>query len=306
MDQQVMRSVRAAPACKRAARRLSKLCAVFTRDDRGSVAITMGITLSVLMGMVALGTEITFVQFKQRQMQSIADAASLSVALALTKGYPKNFKLEGQAVAASSGFVDGVDGTTVTINNPPLTGPQAKNDKAVEVIIQQPQSLKLVGLFTDAKFEVGARAVALQGTSADGDFCILATDGNSAESTSINNGARLTIEDCGLAVNANGTPALTVVGGARVTAKSVSVGGTVAVNNGGKIDAPDGVLENQPAIADPYAGVNVTVPAGCTYNNTSLGWSDNGKTLTPGTYCNGLVIGNGITVTMASGIYYIK
>ena len=158
MDQQVMRSVRVAPACKRAARWLSKLCAVFTRDDRGSVAITMGITLSVLMGMVALGTEITFVQFKQRQMQSIADAASLSVALALTKGYPKNFKLEGQAVAASSGFVDGVDGTTVTINNPPLTGPQAKNDKAVEIIIQQPQSLKLVSLFTDAKFDVGARA----------------------------------------------------------------------------------------------------------------------------------------------------
>ncbi|HKJ61925.1 MAG TPA: pilus assembly protein TadG-related protein, partial [Hyphomicrobiales bacterium] len=249
-----MRSVRVAPACKRAARWLSKLCAVFTRDDRGSVAITMGITLSVLMGMVALGTEITFVQFKQRQMQSVADAAALSVALALTKGYPKNFKLEGQAVAASSGFVDGVDGTTVTINNPPLTGPQAKNDKAVEIIIQQPQSLKLVSLFTDAKFDVGARAVSVQGTSADGDFCILATDSNSAESTSINNGARLTIDDCGLAVNAIGSPALTVVGGARVTAKSVSVSGTVAVNNGGKIDTTDGVLENQPATADPYAG----------------------------------------------------
>ncbi|HKJ62582.1 MAG TPA: hypothetical protein VKA94_11435, partial [Hyphomicrobiales bacterium] len=47
-------------------------------------------------------------------------------------------------------------------------------------------------------------------------------------------------------------------------------------------------------------------PAGCMYNNKVFDWSNNGAILQPGTYCNGLVIGNGITVTMAPGVYYIK
>jgi hypothetical protein len=306
MDQLSMMSVRAAFARKRAGRRLSKLCASFVREDRGSVAITMGISLAVLMGMAALGTEVSFIQYKQRQMQAVADAAALSAAMADSKGFPADFKLEGQAVAASSGFVNGADSTVVTINRPPTLGAHAGNDEAIEVIIEQPQTLKLAGLFTSAKFNVNARAVVMQGKSGGGDFCILATASSAKNAVTVNNGARVTIDDCGLAVNSTGKPALAVSGGGRVDAKSVSVGGTVSVKNGGKIEAEDGVLENQPPIADPYADVNVSAPAGCNYNNLSLNWSHNGMTMMPGTYCNGLTIGNGIKVTMAPGVYYIK
>jgi hypothetical protein len=302
-----MRSVFAAPVCKRAGRRLSKLCASFVREDRGSVAITMGISLAVLMGMAALGTEVSFIQYKQRQMQAVADAAALSAAVAYTKGVPADFKLEGKAVAASSGFVTGAANTVVTINRPPASGAHAGNNEAIEVIIEQPQTLKLAGLFTSAKFNVGARAVAMQGESGGSEYCILATASSAKNAITVNNGARVTIDDCGLAVNSTGNPALAVSGGARVDAKSVSVGGTVSVNNGGKIDADEGVLENQPPITDPYADVDVSAPAGCNYNNLSLNWSHSGMTMMPGTYCGGLSIGNGAKgVSMAPGIYYIK
>jgi hypothetical protein len=87
----------------------------------------------------------------------------------------------------------------------------------------------------------------------------------------------------------------------------VTVGGTVTVNNGGKINSAEGVLVNQPPTTDPYAAVNITAPAGCNYTNRSLNSSHNGITITPGTYCNGLTIGNGAkNVKMAPGIYYIK
>ena len=43
------------------------------RARRGSVAIQLALMTTVLLGMVALGTEITFVLFKHRQMQSAAD-----------------------------------------------------------------------------------------------------------------------------------------------------------------------------------------------------------------------------------------
>jgi uncharacterized membrane protein len=160
-----MRFVFAALACKHAGRRLSKLCASFVREDRGSVAITMGIALAALMGMAALGTEVSFIQYKQRQMQGVADGAVLSAAIAYTKGVPSDFKLEGQAVAASGGFVNGAGNVVVTVNRPPASGAHTGNNEAIEVIILQPQTLKLAGLFTSAAFNVNARAVALQGTA---------------------------------------------------------------------------------------------------------------------------------------------
>jgi Flp pilus assembly protein TadG len=305
MDQLSMRSVRAALACKYAGRRLSKLCVSFLREDRGSVAITMGIALAALMGMAALGTEVSFIQYKQRQMQAVADAAALSAALAYTKGVPADFKLEAKAIAASGGFVTGAANTVVTINRPPATGAHSANNDAIEVIIEQPQTLKLAGLFTSAQFNVGARAVVFKGESGGG-FCLLSTSLTAKNTVTVNNGAHLNIDECGLAVNSTGKPALTVSGGGRITAKSVSVRGTVTMNNGGVINSAEGVLINQPAVADPYAGVNVTVPAGCNHNNLVLNWGHNNTTMMPGTYCNGLGIGNGIKVTMATGIYYIK
>ncbi len=274
---------------------------------RGSVAVTVGVSISVLIGMVGLGTEITFVMFKQRQMQSAADTAALGAATALSKGYPVNYALEGKAIAATGGFVDGAGGVTVTVNKPPASGSNTANADAVEVIVSQPQTLQLVSLFTEAAFNVGARAVAVKGGSA-GDFCVLTTDTGNATGITINNGARVTLEDCGVAANGTGSSALAVSGGARLVTNSVSVGGGVTVNNGGQINNDADIQENQPTVADPYAAVNPPAPpAGCNWNNRNIGWAPvTPQQLTPGTYCNGLSVGGGTTVNFNPGVYYIK
>lgn len=306
MGQRVMSPVRVIPACKRAARRLNKLCRDFVRDTRGSVAMAMGVALSVLMGMVALGTEISFIEFKQRQMQATADAAALSAAMAKNKGYPLDFELEAKAIAASSGFISGVDQTVITVNSPPLSGSQTQNSDAVEVIIQQPQTLRLVSLFTSASFDTEARAVAIKGQANMGDFCLLALDPAGTYAVDISNGAQLTLNNCGIAINSTASPALSVVGGARIDAKSVSASGMISVSNGGAINATDGVFENQPPIPDPYANVNINVPSGCMYNNIYYNWSNDGAVISPGTYCEGLHLLDVIHVTMSPGIYYVK
>ena len=76
----------------------------------------------VILGMIALGVQITFVLYKQRQMQSAADSAALGGTTALMRGYPANFRGRSLAVAASVGFVNGIDGVTVTVNQPPSLG----------------------------------------------------------------------------------------------------------------------------------------------------------------------------------------
>ena len=276
----------------------------FFAGQRGTVAILIGLSMSVLIGAIALGTDITYVMYRHRQMQSVADSAALAAAVALSKGYPADYALEARAIAATGGFVNGADGVTVTVNKPPASGNYAQNTSAIEVIVVKPEALKLVSVFSSAAFDVTARAVAVKGTT--GDYCVLTTDTSSATGMSLSNGVTVNLDHCGAAVNATGSSALSVVGGATLNTLSASVSGQTTVSNGGRINATNGVLENQAAIADPYASVPVPALSGCAYTNRSLNYSASVQQLTPGTYCNGLSISNGARVSMAPGIYYIK
>ena len=116
----------------------------FRNSRRGSVAITIGLTLPIVIGTAALGSEITYLLYKHRQMQVVADAAALGGATALQRGYPAA-GVEARGISGFLGFVDGsASGVTVTVNNPPLSGSQINNRAAVEVIVGQPQTLVMV------------------------------------------------------------------------------------------------------------------------------------------------------------------
>ncbi len=275
---------------------------IFSR--RGGASILIGVALPILIGAIGLGTEVVFVMYMHRQMQSAADAGALSAATALTKGYPSNFALEADAIAGSLGFVNGTANVTVTVNHPPLSGSYTSNANAVEVIIAQPQVLTIVKYFTATAFNVSARAVALQGAS--GSFCVLETDSRSVTGVSVSNGATVNFNKCSLGVNATGSSALSVTGGATLQAQSISVSGQAQVNNGGSVNTTSGLNVNQAVTADPYANVAMPTNSGCTYNSLSIGWESDVRHLSPGTYCNGLSIGDGATVSLAPGVYIIK
>ncbi|MGA7974724.1 MAG: Tad domain-containing protein [Pseudolabrys sp.] len=257
----------------------------------------------IILGMVGLGVEITFVLYKQRQMQSAADSAAFGGATALMRGYPADFRIESRAVAAAVGFVNGVDGVAVTVNRPPTLGPQAGNNDAVEVIVSQPQRLGLVSLFREGLFQVGARAVATLGGT--GTSCILQSLPNWMTGISLSNGVRVELDECGMDANATGPSSLSVTGGARLTTQYVSVSGEVSAHNGARIDATDGIKTNQPGVADPYASVAQPSYSGCDHNKMTIGWSAHEQTIFPGVYCKGLAIGNSARVTMSPGVYII-
>jgi len=272
---------------------------------RGSVAIHIGILMTVLIGMAGLGTEIPFVIYKHRQLQNAADAAALGGAVAILRGYPASPATEAQAVAAALGFQSGTGGVTVTANVPPKSGSYTSTADAIEVIVSQPQTLKLGGLFFSSPLNLSARAVAVP-ASGGGNFCLLATDTGSATGATFSNGTAVVLTGCGLAVNATGSAALSVTGAAILTASSVSVSGQADISHGGIVTATNGVKVSQPAIPDPYAAVPMSASSGCDYTNFTLGWASGTQQMQPGRYCNGVSIGNGAIVSMATGIYYIK
>jgi hypothetical protein len=267
------------------------------RSGQGSVAIFVALTLTTLIGFSALGTEIVYVMFKQRQMQATASSAALAGATALMTGHPTNLTIEADGIAATEGFTNGTAGVSVTVNHPPLSGTYVGSAAAVEVIVSQPQTLPLSSMFYAGQWTIRARAVATEGNSASD--CVLQLDPSSVTGVTIGNGVQIALNQCGLATNANGSSALSVTGGAVLNANSVSVSGAVSTSNGGTINATNGVKTSQPAVGNPYSGTQVPSDAGCTtYSNKT-------QTLNPGVYC-GLAISNGVTVAMNPGVYVIN
>jgi hypothetical protein len=270
------------------------------RNRRGSVAVQIGLMAVALIGMAALGTEIVFLLYKHRQMQMAADAAAISATTALAKNFPADLNVEARAVAAEAGFVHGVDGVSVTLNHPPLSGSSAGNANAVEVTVAQPQNLYMVRLFRSGVFNVGARAVAFVPQAYQ--YCMLALDPIASGALNILNNGVVANPLCGVAVNSSSNSALTLSNNAAVNGP-VSVHGNWSLANNAHLNGSP-LINHAPVIDDPYAGIALQAIPACTGQPAS-GGNNATINLTPGHFCSGWNYANNVTVNLAPGAYYI-
>lgn len=310
-------------------KRIATLARNIRQSEEGAVAIHMAFMVTAMLGIAALAIDIGFAYFKQRQMQSAADGAAYSAAIAKSTGHPTAFRTEAYAVAGMVGFVNGSNGVTITVNNPPVSPPasatDAANASAVQVIIRQPQSLPLVSLLYSGAFNVSAQAVASAGS---GSACALQLSSSANPGVTISNGAAVTLMSCGMAVCSTGSTALTVTGGAALkltdksgnlsSSQSVSVAGSASVSNGASINNIQNTCTtpckaHQGACAasvDPYAGVTMpTMPGGCSLGKQmNYPWTSGNPayTLSPGVWCNGVIFGQGLTYKLNPGVYYVN
>ncbi len=259
--------------------------------------------------MAALGSEIPYMIYKQRQMQTAADSAAFGAAMALGQGYPSNIATEAYGISAALGYTNGSSSVTVTVNNPPKSGNYTANSSAVEVIVSQPQTAMLANLFGVSQYSLYARAVAIAGSSGGG-YCMLALDpvGQSSWGGNVGvgmwGGVTITMTGCGMAVNAANYGSLTLASGGTLNAPLVSLAGTI--NNVWSTVKVTSLKQNQKPVSDPYANVSMPTSSGCDYNNFSQSWTATQTTLNPGRYCNGMTITNGANVLLSPGIYYVK
>ena len=275
-------------------------------DCSGASAVVVGLSMTALLGFAGMAVDASVWYTDKISAQGAADAAAYSAGKDIWSGDSATGAISNaRAVAAQNRFTDGVGGVTVTVNVPPTSGPNTANSSAVEVIINKPESLMFAG-FYQSSASVGARAVALSGSSSGGGYCVLALDPTAATTVNtygidLSNGADLDLSQCGLQLNTPGSDALIVSGGAKLTAQTLSVVGNYSLSNGGKITVTGTKTVGAPAVADPYAGVATPAPGGCDHNSGS--YSGN---LTPGTYCGGLTISNGQNAVMAAGVYILN
>jgi len=309
--------------------------AIKRKTQAGQALPLTAAALVVLLGIMGLGIDMGVLRYDKRVQQTAADAAAIAGAQDLSSG--SAVTSGAQNASSLNGFTDNSSGATctsdpssvgcitVTVNNPPLSGPHAcANDanctKYVETLVADVQPtyfMKILGVDSE---KVVARAVATNvGTSfgaGGGGGCIVTTGTPTEKLTANNSGLGtsgsviLNAPLCGIVDNGN----LIANGGANlsINAGSIGVGGTYNAPSQEDCSAnpPVGVCPqpcssgttcNMPYSGDPLSG-KYPVPA----TAPSLGTIDINNGSCNGTGCSGVTcqtVGSVTPCTISPGIY---
>jgi Flp pilus assembly protein TadG len=216
-------------------------------DDRGAVSVIMGVLMIPLVGVLALGFEVSNWYMTTRSMQNAADAAALAAAT----NFGSNYDVEAKAVAAQYGFVDGTNTISVTASNAAACPGGGNNCYSVSISGAVPLLLsQVVGFKGDttsngaAAKQLSSSAVAIHPNTPT-DFCLVALGPQG--------------------IRANGAPKASMACNTMANAGSTCNGGNLGAPIGAAHNTNGGCgarqYSNVPAIVDPYAALAAKIPA---------------------------------------------
>src|SRR5438105_13106123 len=90
--------------------------------DAGYVAVAVAGSLVIFCGMLGLAADVGMLYFQRSHMRAAADSAAIAAAWEVVRGNTSSITSAAQTDAGSNGYTDGVNGATVTVNNPPTSG----------------------------------------------------------------------------------------------------------------------------------------------------------------------------------------
>ena len=262
---------------------------------RGQLMVLVAFAIAFLVGLAGLVIDIGNAWRAKLQMQTAADAAALDGANALLNG--ASASTAAQAAATQNGFTNGSGTTnnantvTVTVNNPPASGPNTSNSTAVEVIISQAQPTYLISALGFGSISASARSVA----EAQSNTTCIYMLASSGQSLLVNSGGSIT-SSCGLQVDSSSSPAAMVNG--TVSAPSLGIVGGKTVNSGGSVPAATSTAVA--VVSDPLGSLPTPSPSGSCTNLSPISGTYN---LSVGYYC-GLTANSSSTVNLVSSGTY--
>jgi hypothetical protein len=166
-------------------------------DERGQALVISILAMTVLIGFVALASDIGVMLHEKRLLQTAADAAAIAGAVELPYG---DWNAAATSAATTNGFTAGAN-TTITVQNPPTSG-YHENASSVEVIISQQVPTLFMRLFSWTQMTVSARAVAESGAGvSDGCGYSLGTPGDKNSGMQLQGSFDVSAPSCGLLVN---------------------------------------------------------------------------------------------------------
>jgi len=268
------------------------------RHSGGQTLVLTALMLTVFIGFVGLAADTGYFFDYRRRMTAAADSASVAGAME-AKRNPTSTQVTtvARAAAAASGFTNGTNGITVTVNRPPVSGYNVGNNKFVEVLINRPTPTFFMRALNITAATVGARAVAGPGP---GSGCIQTLNPSSNGVLVESGSASLNLPTCDVIVDSSSSSGVQLSGSACLNVHSLIVSGN-QISNSSSCPTPP-VVTNVPPAPDPFADLQPPTWSDCTGASSKVNLND-GKphTLNPGVYCGGIAISGGTQVTFNSG-----
>jgi Flp pilus assembly protein TadG len=221
-------------------------------DESGQALIMLALSMALLMGFVALATDVGLLFRAKRNLQIAADAAATAGALEVS--YGNSASTAAQAAATQNGVTNGSGGVVVTVNNGPLSGPWTGNTSYVEVIITQPNPTYFMKVSGISSVTVAARAVAGIPTAAQG--CGWVDNKTASKALWLQGNYTLSAPHCGINVNSNASDAVKVTGNAgSVNATFLDVVGGISGST-----SPTPTTTGAAYVSDPFGNLTGPTP----------------------------------------------
>ncbi len=265
------------------------------RDENGQTLVFTAFLMCCLFGFMALALDMGVLFRAHRRIQTAADAGAVAAGLAAEYGQSVTCTGTSPAGSASTSvkcaagnaaLLNGVDGSQVTVNQPPTLGYHV-GAEYIEVIVSQPNPTIFMGAFSGIQpgggssnfktMAVGTRAVS---GIVPGQNCMYALDPHADDAFDVQGAADVSTPNCSIQINSDSEQALCTTGG-KATIDSIAINIVGAQNpkgkcNKGQSNATTGVT---PA-TDPFAGLPAPT---CDGTNTFAGTNITGPSTISGT-----------------------
>jgi hypothetical protein len=271
----------------------------FALDSEGSAAVVFAVTLPALLAATLFAIDFGKSSVLHAQAQSAADVAALSAADALGDNQQSTaYVIEGKAIAAASGFVDGQNDVKVNVVSPPTSGSLTGVNSAVQVTILAKQQSSLLSWGNPDKsmaaFNIRGQSVAMRG--AQGTGCVIALSPTAPNAFNTSGGAVFNAPTCTVYDNSADAGAASFSNNSTVNIQAINVVGNIV----GAM--PSGTIRTGVApTPDPYASLAPPPLGACVDPNGSLFKQGLNFSLQPGRYCYGIKLLASQTADLAPG-----
>jgi Putative Flp pilus-assembly TadE/G-like len=291
-------------------------------SERGSVAITVALTMTVLLGFAALVVDVGLNWAARTSAQTAADSAALAGASRLLADGPAAALLTVQDL-----LTDNIPGLTFDANwatdtkvgngevvcwtlpgDPPGPGADCPEGSNALQVITPPIKVNyafapVLGKNTN---DIKATAAAGAGPAAPNNCVLCLLEPSLTNALALTSNGGVDVDGGGIVVNSNGDPAVVLSGGGDVRANQIRIIGTADDSPGGGQFIPEAEFGGPP-VPDPLGDLPtpnaLTTPPCCPLPAVpQVVTSD--TTLDPGVYQSISVSGNA-TLTLRPGVYVL-
>jgi hypothetical protein len=269
------------------------------RNEEGQTLVLTALCMSAMLGFLALALDVGVLFRSKRLMQTAADSAAIAAAQDyMWNASSTSAQAAGQSASASNGFANNVNNATVTINTPPLSGPNAGSAGFVEAIVTRPVGTAFMGMFGLSTVSVSARAVAGAPTAGSACIWLMASSGPGLD---VKGAYDIEAPGCGIYVNSPSNNALKVTGnGGTVNAAFLDV---VGDNSGNHTTSPTTDTLNSGTRSTPWGNLSgPSYPSGCSITSALTSITTANVASVSGSAGNNVVCFTGSNVSLGNGV----